>query len=643
MLISETTGAGTPAGFPCGRDCGKVRDLSFRLRKTLMTNRALLAAVAAILCNIATAEVASSASAPTATPPPASVEAATEARRLNELVEAYFEDQLRLNPLAATSIGDRRYDDRFEVTISPEWRARAEKLERDYLARVQQIDPARLSGQDLLTYQVFKSSAETEIEGYRFPSHLMPLNQFYSAPNGFAQLGSGSGMQPFDTVQAYDNFLKRMDGFVAWTDQAIVNMREGVQKGYTLPRVLAERTLPQLQAHVVARPEDSIFWGPVKKLPETFSAADRERLTAAYRAAIETKLVPAYRRLHDFMRDEYLPKTRATVGLDALPDGKAWYEYRVREITTTDLTPAQIHEIGLAEVKRIHAEMQGVMQQVGFKGTLPEFFVFLNNDPQFMWPSREALVQGYADIKERVDPQLPRLFEILPRADYEVRAVEPFREKSAAGGSYQAASEDGSRPGIFYANAYDLKARPKWAMEALSLHEGNPGHHFQITIAREQKDLPRFRRFGGYTAYSEGWGLYAESLGPDLGVYRDPYQYFGRLEGELFRAIRLVVDTGLHSKGWTREQVLEYIDANSATSEARRVAETERYIAIPGQALAYKLGQLKISELRARAEQALGERFDVRKFHTAVLADGALPLDVLEAKVDRWIAAQKGG
>jgi uncharacterized protein (DUF885 family) len=353
--------------------------------------------------------------------------------------------------------------------------------------------------------------------------------------------------------------------------------------------------------------------------------------------------VPAYRRLHDFMRDEYLPKTRASVGLDALPDGKAWYEYRVREITTTDLTPAQIHEIGLAEVKRIHAEMQGVMQQVGFKGTLAEFFVFLNNDPQFMWPSREALVQGYVDIKERVDPQLPRLFEILPRADYEVRAVEPFREKSAAGGSYQAASEDGSRPGIFYANAYDLKARPKWAMEALSLHEGSPGHHFQITIAREQKELPRFRRFGGYTAYSEGWALYAESLGPGLGMYHDPYQYFGRLEGELFRAIRLVVDTGLHSKGWTREQVLEYIDANSATSDARRVAETERYIAIPGQALAYKLGQLKISELRARAEQALGERFDVRKLHTAVLADGALPLDVLEAKVDRWIAAQKGG
>jgi len=294
-------------------------------------------------------------------------------------------------------------------------------------------------------------------------------------------------------------------------------------------------------------------------------------------------------------------------------------------------------------VERIHGEMRKVMQQVGFEGSLDDFFRFLNTDQQFVHPSREALIAGYVDIKNRVDPQLPKLFEILPKADYEVRAVEPFREKSAAGGQYQAASEDGSRPGIFYANAYDLKARPKWAMEALSLHEGNPGHHFQISIQREQKDLPRFRRFGGYTAYSEGWGLYAESLGPDLGVCKDPYQYFGRLEGELFRAIRLVVDTGLHSKGWTREQVLEYIDVNSATSDARRIAETERYIAIPGQAVAYKIGQLKLSELRERAERELGERFDVRKFHTAVLADGALPLDVLEAKIDRWIAAQKGG
>lgn len=576
-------------------------------------------------------------------PGPAATEAsAAESRKLNTLFEAYFEETLRLNPVLATSIGDPRYNDRFEVSISPEWRARAEKLDRDYLERVKAIDPKLLSGQDLLSYEIFKAGRELDIAGYRYPSHLIPLNQFYSTPNFFAQLGSGGGLQPFETVKDYDDFLKRLDGFVAWTDQAIVNMREGIAKGYTLPRVLGERVLPQLQAHVVAKPEDSLYFGPVRDMPADFSAADRERLTAAYRAAIETKVVPSYRRLHDFMRDEYLPKSRTSVGLDALPDGKAWYEYNVRDVTTTDYTPAQIHEIGLSEVARIRGEMKGVMEKVGFKGTLDEFFVFLNTDPQFVHPSREALVQGYVDIKNRVNPELPRLFETLPKADYEVRAVEPFREKSAAGGSYQAASEDGSRPGIFYANAYDLKARPKWAMEALSLHEGNPGHHFQITLQREQKDLPKFRRFGGYTAYSEGWGLYAESLGSELGLYVDPYQYFGMLEGELFRAIRLVVDTGLHSKGWTREQVLDYIEENSATSEARRVSETERYIAIPGQALAYKIGQLKLLELRSRAQRELGERFDLRKFHTVILADGPLPLDVLEAKVDRWIASQKG-
>ena len=392
----------------------------------------------------------------------------------------------------------------------------------------------------------------------------------------------------------------------------------------------------------MAKPEDSLFWGPIANMPADFPAAERERLTAAYRAAIETKVVPSYRRLHDFMRDEYVPKAARAPASMRLPDGEAWYAYNVRRITTTGYTPAQIHQIGLDEVARIHREMAGVMKQVGFKGTLHEFFKHLNTDPQFFF-----------DRPRRADRRLRRASSSasirscrscsrsLPKADYEVRAVEPFREKSAAGGQYQAASEDGSRPGIFYANAYDLRARPKWAMEALSLHEANPGHHFQISIQREQQGLPKFRRFGGYTAYSEGWGLYAESLGPDLGMYTDPYQYFGRLEGELWRAIRLVVDTGLHSKGWTREQVLEYMDTNSSAAEARRVSETERYMAIPGQALAYKIGQLKISELRARAEKALGPKFDVRKFHTAVLADGALPLDVLEAKIDRWIESQQ--
>jgi uncharacterized protein (DUF885 family) len=574
---------------------------------------------------------------------PASAPAATESRRLHAIFDEYFEQTLQLNPILATSIGDPRYNDRFVVDIAPEVIEQQRKLERDSLARVRSIDRAKLPAQDQLSYDIFVSARELDVEGFRFPEELIPLNQFYSTPNLFAQLGSGNGLQPFKTVEDYDGFLRRLDGFVRWADQAIVNMRLGIDRGYTLPQVLVERTLPQLQAHVVAKAEDSLYWGPIKNLPDDFAPADRERLTAAYRSAIDTKVVPTYRKLHDFMRQEYLPKARTTHGMDALPDGKAWYAYNVKRITTTNYTPAQIHQIGLDEVRRIHVAMDSVMRQVGFKGSRNEFFEHLRTDPKFFWTKREDLVAGYERIKNEVRPQLPKLFEILPKADYEVRAVEPFREKSASGGQYQAASEDGSRPGIFYANAYDLRARPKWAMEALSLHEGSPGHHFQISIQREQKDLPRFRRFGGYTAYIEGWGLYAESepVGRALGRYTDPYQYFGQLEAELWRAIRLVVDTGLHTKGWTRERVLEYMEANSSAAEARRVSETERYMAIPGQALAYKIGQIKISELRARAEQTLGPKFDVRRFHTAVLGDGALPLDVLEDKIDRWIASQR--
>jgi uncharacterized protein (DUF885 family) len=567
--------------------------------------------------------------------------ARNESQKLAALFDEYFEEQLQLNPLLATSIGDPRYNDRYVVSIAPEVIARAQQLERDYLARLLALDRARLTPQEQLSYDVFRTSREREIEGFRFPGHLLPLNQFYSTPNLFAQLGSGNGMQPFKTVQDYDNFLKRIDGLVQWVDQAIVNMRLGVERGYTLPRILAERTLPQLAAHIVTKAEDSLYWGPIRNLPVEFPAAERERLTQAYREAIETKVVPSYRKLHDYLRDEYVPRCRTTAGMGGLPDGEAWYAYNVRRITTTDYTPEQIHRIGFDEVARIHREMEDVMRRVGFKGSREEFSRYLSTDPKFFFDRREDLISGYVAIKDRVNPQLPKLFEVLPRADYEVRAVEPFREKSASGGQYQAASEDGSRPGIFYANAYDLRARPKWAMEALSLHEGNPGHHLQITIQREQQGLPKFRRFGGYTAYIEGWGLYAESLGRDLGLYGDPYQYYGRLEAELWRAIRLVVDTGLHAKGWTREQVLEYMAANSSTAEARRVSEAERYMAIPGQALAYKIGQMKIADLRARAERELGSKFDVRKFHTAVLIDGALPLDVLEAKIERWISSQQ--
>ena len=373
-------------------------------------------------------------------------------------------------------------------------------------------------------------------------------------------------------------------------------------------------------------------------MPAGFAAADRERLTAAYRAAITGEdradaTASCSTTCATSTCRSAVPRSVSTRCRTARPGTRT----TCATITTTDYTPAQIHEIGLKEVERIHGEMREVMRQVGFKGDLKAFSEYMQKDPRFFFDDREKLIAGYVDIKRRVAPALPKLFERMPAADYEVRAVEAFREKSAAGGSYQAASEDGSRPGIFYANTYDLKARPMWAMEALSLHEANPGHHFQISLQREQKDLPKFRRFSGYTAYSEGWGLYAESLGRELGLYEDPYQYFGMLEAELWRSIRLVVDTGLHSKGWTREQVLEYMDAMSSTAEARAVSEAERYIAIPGQALAYKIGQLKIRELRTRAEDGARRRLRRAKIPHGRARRRPLPLDVLEAKLDRWI------
>ena len=562
-------------------------------------------------------------------------------KQLLDLVESYYEEYLKLQPMEATSIGDNRYNDQFPNSIGPEHRKKEENLEREYLSRIKAFDASGLTGQDRLTYEIFKRDREFNLEGFQFPGYLMPVNQSFSLPNYFAQIGSGQGAHPFKTAKDYDDFLKRIDGFTVWMKQAVENMKEGVQKKYVQPTVLMEKVLPQLQSQMVQKPEDSLFWQPIQNFPDSIGAEDRARLTKAYRDSIETKIVPSYRMLHDYIRDEYLKHTRPTFALGDLPNGQAWYNYNIKAMTTTNLTAEEIHQKGLAEVQRIHDEMRKVMKEVKFEGDLKAFFNYMNEDPKFYYTKREDLIDGYSALKNRITPLLPKLFDRMPKADYEVRAVEPFREQSASGGSYQASSPDGSRPGVFYVNAYDLSARPKWAMEALSLHEAAPGHHFQIAIQQEVEELPRFRRYGGYGAYQEGWGLYAESLGKELGVYTDPYSYFGALNAELWRAIRLVVDTGIHAKGWSRQDVLDYMYANSAVKEARAVSETERYIAAPGQALGYKIGQLKIRELRDRAEKELGDRFNVREFHNRILLDGALPLDVLEKKINAWIAEQK--
>ncbi len=570
------------------------------------------------------------------------VQVSGTSRQLHALFEQYFEEYLKLQPLAATFIGDDRYNDSLPNYIGPEYRARAHEMNQRYLDAVQRFERKALSGEDLISYEIFVRERRRALEAERFPDYLLPVDQRGGLTTLMPALGSGTNAQPFITVQDYENWLGRLDGFVVWMDQAVENMREGVTRGVVQPRTVMEKVLPQLDAMLVDKPEDSLFYGPITSFPETVPAADRERLTAAYRAAISGRIVPAYRRMRDFVRDEYLPKSRTTVAWTALPDGKAWYEFVVQEHTTTDMTPLEIHELGLNEVARILGEMDGVRRQVGFKGDLPAFFEYLKTDPQFYFTQGTELIQGYRDLKLRIDSALPKLFSVFPKADYEIREVEAFRAASEAGAFYQPPSADGSRPGIFYVNTYNLKAQPKFGMETLSLHEASPGHHFQTSIQQELTELPRFRRFGGsYTAYDEGWALYSESLGRELGMFTDPYQWYGRLNDEQLRAMRLVVDTGLHTLGWSREQAIKYMLDNSTMAETDVVSEVERYIAWPGQALGYKIGDLRIQGLRRRAEAELGDKFDLRDFHREVLSDGSVPMGVLEEKIARWVAARK--
>lgn len=564
--------------------------------------------------------------------------AAERAAALSALYEEYWEANLALNPVLATFVGDGRYNAELPDFGSAAHRDAVRAFMQKWLARAEAIGTAGLEGQDLLNHQIFVRGLRSGIEAQQFPGWMMPVNQMGGIHTFIAQLGSGAGAQPFKTVEDYDNWLARAGRVPAIIDTGIANMRQGIAAGVVQPRPLMEKVLPQLDALITDTPEQSVFWGPIGRLPEEFSDEEKARLDRAYRELITGQLMPAYGRLRTFIADDYLPATRDSVGLDKLPQGKAWYAFAVRETTTTDLSPDQIHHIGLEEVARIQGEIRAVMADVGFDGSMAEFFEFMKNDPQFVFPSEEALLEFYRAIDTRVNARIHEKYSLLPRASYEIRPVEPFRARSMAGGQYSPPSDDGSRPGIFYVNTYDLPTRKVWEAESLFLHEAVPGHHFQIALQIELADMPAFRRWGGETSFAEGWGLYAESQGKALGLYTDPYQYFGRLQAELWRAIRLVVDTGLHSKNWTREQVISYMLENSATSEVNAIAEAERYIAWPAQALAYKVGELKILELRSLAERELGERFDVREFHAEVLKDGAVPLDVLEAKIRRWIA-----
>ena len=583
--------------------------------------------------NAAVLLAAASLAACAGSPNPASPDAT-----LNTLVEEYFDRQLELSPINATAIGDARFDDRLDESTSPGFRERSFGIERAYLDHASRIDPAQLSPAARVTYEIFVSERQLALQGEKFPEGYLPFNQMSGLPMELAVYGSGSGSQPFKTVQDYDRFLKRVREFPRWADGAVTQMRSGMARGVTLPRPAVTKMIAQLRDVALPAAESGVFWGPIAAMPSDFSAADRQRLTAAYAAALGDEVLPAYRRLADFLERDYLPAARTTVGQADLPDGAAWYRWRIRQATTMDMPPDAIHELGLQEVARIRAEMIAVKEQVGFQGDLDAFFEYLENDPRFFFNSEAELLGAYRDAKQRIDALLPKLFKDFPRADYQIRPVEAFRAESSAGASYQAPSADGTRPGIFYINTHNLKAQPRYGIETLSLHEAAPGHHFQISIQQELTGLPRFRRFNNYVSYAEGWALYAESIGKELGVFTDPYQWYGRLSDEMLRAMRLVVDTGLHARGWSREQAIRYMLDNSSLAESDVTAEVERYIVWPGQALGYKLGQLHITALRAKAQAALGAKFDVREFHSQVLRDGAVPMDVLTAKIDRWIA-----
>jgi uncharacterized protein (DUF885 family) len=564
------------------------------------------------------------------------------ARELNQFFEEYFERTLELNPLFATFIGDPRFNDKLANDISPEHIQRQLEHEQQYFEHAQKFLAGPLSEADRLSLDILLHDLSRSIEGASYPSHLMPINQFSSIPALMGVLGSGSSAQPFATAEDYDLFLKRIDDYVIWTNQAILNMRQGSKQGLTYPRLIMEEVLPQLEELGTTDLQKSVFYQPIANMPEAIAGADRSRIQAAYRDAIQRKIAPAYRSLHDYIRDEHLQAARESVAWSSLPNGQAWYAYLAKVYTTTDLKPDQIHDMGLQEVARIRAEMEQVKSQVGFEGDLAAFFKHVQEDDRFYYEDAEALIRGYQELKTKIDSRLPKLFSDFPKAGYEVRPVEAFRAKSAAGASYQPPSADGTRPGIFYVNTFNLRAQPKFGMETLSLHEAAPGHHFQLAIQQELQDLPRFRRFGTrYVAYSEGWALYAESLGKDLGLFTDPYQYYGRLSDEMLRAMRLVVDTGLHTRGWTRDRAIAYMLENSSMAQSDAVAEVERYIAIPGQALGYKIGQIRIREIRNAAEAELGSKFDVREFHSQVLRDGSLPLAVLEAKIQRWVRGKK--
>ena len=563
----------------------------------------------------------------------------TVSSNFNKVLDNYYEDGLKLGPLNATFSGDTRYNDSFPNFLSDEYVSEMKTYYTNYKTEASKFKDEDLSDTEKMSKDILLWECNINLETLTFKnSTYFPIDQMWSVNLMMGQLASGSSAQPFKTVEDYNNWLKRVDGFVIWLNSAESRMKEGMAAGYVLPKSLITKVIPQLKAMTESNVEENLFYSPVKNFPENFSEADKKQLTEAYSKMVSEKIVPAYKSLHDFMAGDYLKVGRTTTGIADTPNGEAYYKHQIKLYTTTEMTADEIHQLGLSEVARISSEMEKVKEQIGFKGDLKAFFNDVRTNKKLMpYKEPQQIIDHFYAIYDTMKPKLDVLFDKKPKTAFEVKQTEKFRESSASA-EYNPGSLDGTRPGIFYTPIPNASEYNVYSDESLFLHEAIPGHHYQISLTQENEELPMFRKILFYSGYGEGWALYSESLGKELGLYTDPYQYFGMLGAEMHRAVRLVVDTGMHSKGWTREQAIQYCLENEAESEAGIISEIERYMANPGQALSYKIGQLKILELRSKAEKELGDKFKIGEFHNQVLETGCVPLQLLENKINKWIS-----
>jgi len=564
-----------------------------------------------------------------------------KAQDFTAVTSSYFNDKNALNPLDATQNGQNEYNDKFVFEMTDSYRKKQAAFYDTYENELTAVDTTSLSDEEKNSYDIIKWEVAVGKDLLQYDTNLMPIHQFWGTHLTMAQFAGGSSAQPFKTEKDYKNFLKRMDSYSVWIDSAIVYMKKGIDKGMVLPKSLTVKMIPQFESMVTPNVEDNLFYSTIKSFPKDFSEEEKNSLKKEYTAVITEKLEPQFKKMTAFLKNEYLPASRSTSGIGSLPNGAALYKVYAKQWTTTTKTPEEIHTLGLKEVARIKSEMEKVKEQVGFKGTINEFFEHVKTKPELMaFKKPEEVIANFEKIYQTIKPNVDKLFSLQPKSLFEIKRTEAFREKTASA-EYNQGTADGSRPGIFYVPIPDVTSYNCYGDEDLFLHEAIPGHHFQISLQQENQQLPDFRKFAWFGAYGEGWALYTESLGKELGLYTDPYQYFGMLGNEMHRAVRLVVDTGIHNLGWTREQAITFSLENEAESEAAIIAEIERYMAIPGQALSYKMGQIKILELRKKAQEKMKDKFDIKVFHQKVLESGVLPLALLEKKINKWIETGK--